>query len=68
MLENIVRASLAHGERCKTIHGNKVRVRPITHVAPNMPKALAFVHNPESDAGLILNIAESRLLRRDRHE
>jgi hypothetical protein len=64
-LENIVRDGLAHGELCKTINGNKVRVRPITHVATNMPKVLAFVPNAESDARLILNIAESRLLQRD---
>ncbi len=64
-LENIVRDGLAQGEFCKRIHGNKVRVRPITHVATNMPRVLAFVHNTESDARLILNIAESRLLQRD---
>jgi hypothetical protein len=64
-LEDIVRDGLALGELCKTIHGNKVRVRPITHVATNMPKVLAFVHNRESDAKLILNSAESRLLQRD---
>jgi hypothetical protein len=29
-LENIARDGLVHGELCKTIHGNKVRVRPIT--------------------------------------
>jgi len=65
MLENIVRDGLARGELCKTIHGNKVRVRQITHVATNMPKVLAFVHNTEPDARLILNIAESRLLQQD---
>ncbi len=61
-LQNIVRAGLARGELCKAIHGNQVRVRPIAHVATNMPKVLTFVHNPESDARLILDIAESRLL------
>ena len=64
-LENIVRDGLARGELCKTIHGNKVRLRPITHVATSMPKVLAFVHNTESDARLILDIAESRLLEPD---
>ncbi len=64
-LENIVQDGLAHGELCKTIYGNKVRVRPIDKVATNMPKVLAFVHNTESDASLILNIAESHLLQRD---
>ena len=67
-LANVVRDGLAHGELCKTIHGNKVRVRPITHVATNMPKVLAFVHNMESDPRLILQIAESRLLQRDQHD
>ena len=64
-LENIARDGLARGELCKMIHGNKARVRPITHVAMNMPKVLVFVHNAESDARLILNIAESRLLQGD---
>ena len=27
-----------------------------------MPKALGFVHNPESDAGAILTLAEALLL------
>jgi predicted phosphohydrolase len=63
-LENIVRDGLAHGELCKTIHGNKVRVRSVTHVATKMRKVLVFAHNTESDARLILNIAESRLLQR----
>lgn len=67
-LENIVRDGLAHAELCKTIHGNQVRIRSITHLATNMPEVLAFVHNTESDARLILNIAESRLLQRDSHE
>ena len=67
-LGNIVRDGIARCELCKTIHGNKVRIRPITQVATNMPKVLAFVHNTESDARRILNIAESRLLQRDEHE
>ena len=64
-LEHLVRDGLAHGDLCRTIHGNEVRVRSINHVATNMPKVLAFVHNPQSDAGLLLNIVESRLLQRD---
>ena len=64
-LEGIVRDSLTHGERCITLYGNDVRVRAINHVATNMPKILAFIHNPGSDARLILDIAESRLFQRD---
>ena len=67
-LENVVRDGVAHGDLCKTIHGNKVRVRPITQVTANMPRVLAFAHNKESDAGLMLDIAESLLLQRDQHE
>lgn len=64
-VENIVRDGLAHGEICATIHGNQVRVRRIADVAANMPKVLAFVHNVESDAGQLLDIAEASLLQRD---
>jgi hypothetical protein len=48
-----------------TIHGNQVRLRRIAGVAADMPRALGFVHNPESDAGLILTLAETRLLGQD---
>jgi hypothetical protein len=67
-LEIIVRNGLVHGELCTTIHGNKIRLRPITRVATNMPKVLAFVHNTETDARQILDIAGSCLLQRDWHE
>jgi len=47
----------------------KARIpNPATQVATNMPTVLAFVHNTESDARLILDIAESRLLQRHSHE
>jgi len=61
MLRNIVRNGLTGDDFQKTIHGNHVRVRPITRVAKNMPKVLAFVHNMKSDAVVILDMAESRL-------
>ncbi len=64
-LLNIVRDGLGRGELCKTIHGNKVRVRSITHVATNMPKVLELVDNTESDARLIIKIADSRLDQRN---
>ena len=46
----------------EVIHDNEVRVRRLTGVPQYMPKALAFVHNPESDARAILTLAEALLL------
>ncbi len=64
-LREIMQGELAHGELSQTIYGNSVRVRLIDNVAARMPQVLTFVHNPESDARLILDIAESHLLERD---
>jgi hypothetical protein len=65
VLENLFHNGMPDGELRKAIHGNHVRIRPITGVATYMPKVIALVHNPESDPGLILAIAESRLLGRN---
>jgi hypothetical protein len=48
-----------------TIHGNQVRLRRIAGVAADMPRVLGFVHHPESDASVILALAEARLLGQD---
>jgi hypothetical protein len=53
------------GERREVLHGNPVRLRRLTGVAPHMPKALGFVHNPDSDAGVILDLAAARLCQRN---
>jgi hypothetical protein len=63
--ENLVREELLDGELHRIIHGNQVRVRRVTGVPTHMPTVVGFVHNPESDAGLILALAEARLLERD---
>ncbi len=65
VLENLFHDGMPDGELRKAIHGNHVRIRPIIGVATCMPKVIALVHNPESDPGVILAIAESRLLERD---
>jgi hypothetical protein len=61
-LEGLLRDCPPGGERREVLHGNPVRVRRLAGVAPHMPKALGFVHNPKSDAGLILDLAAARLL------
>jgi hypothetical protein len=45
----------------KTINGNDVRARRLKSVSTDMPKVIGFVHNPESNADLILNLAETSL-------
>ncbi|HZC17114.1 MAG TPA: hypothetical protein VE309_10165 [Caulobacteraceae bacterium] len=64
-LESMVRGGLPDSELRGVIHGNDVRVRRVTGVSPCMPRVLGFVHNPESDADLILGLAEARLLGRN---
>ncbi|HEX4198705.1 MAG TPA: hypothetical protein VHZ26_14810 [Caulobacteraceae bacterium] len=64
-LESLVRGGLPDGELRSVIHGNDVRVRRVTGVSAGMPRVLGFVHNPESDADLILALAEARLLGRN---
>jgi hypothetical protein len=61
-LESLVRGGLPSGEVRNTIQDNQVRLRRVTGLPAHMPKVIGFVHNPESDAGLILALAESRLL------
>jgi len=61
-LESFVRRGLSGEEVRDAIHGNEVRIRWVTGVPAPMPRVLGFVHNAESDAGLLLDLAESLLL------
>jgi hypothetical protein len=61
-LESMARSCPPDAELGEVIHNNEVRVRRLTGVPRHMPKALGFVHNPESDAGAILTLAEALLL------
>ncbi len=45
----------------ETVHGNEVRLRRIVEVPDGRPKVLGFVHNPDSDAIEILDLAEAGL-------
>ncbi len=60
-VESLARACPPGSERRATIHDNEVRVRRLTGVPKRMPRALGFVHNVESDAGAVLDLAEARL-------
>lgn len=55
---------LPDGEFCRMIKGNEVRVRKVNAVLAGMPRVMGFVHNPEINSDLILDLAESNLSRR----
>jgi hypothetical protein len=61
VVESLVRDGLPSGDRREVVHGNHVRIRRLTNVPPHMPKVLGFVHDPASDAEVILALAEARL-------
>jgi hypothetical protein len=42
-----------------TINGNEIRARIVSNISSNMPRVIGFVHNAESDADLLLDIAET---------
>jgi hypothetical protein len=39
-----------------TIHGNRVQIRLLRDNSERAPKMIGFVHNPDSDPGLLLNM------------
>lgn len=53
--------SIREGSNGGEVHGNQVQIRRVTGTSAGMPRVLGFVHNPDSDAGRILDLAESRL-------
>jgi hypothetical protein len=59
-LEERIRTLLARGlsdrDRMETLYGNRVRIRLWRHDAARRPKLIGFVHNPDVDAVLLLNI------------
>ena len=63
VLDTLIRSGLSNGDVRDTIEDNHVRVRRVTDVRHHMPKVIGFVHNSESDADLILRLAETQLRR-----
>jgi hypothetical protein len=64
-LEKQIRDSLADGpgrlEIEEAICGNQVRARLVKGVSRRMPKVIGFVHNPDSDADVLLDLTQSML-------
>jgi hypothetical protein len=61
-LQDILRDGPIDAERREVVHDNKVRIRWLKGVSKRTPKVLGFVHTSESGAGIILALAEARLL------
>jgi hypothetical protein len=61
MLEDKIRSSLAHRsprlELEDTVHGNQVRVR-LAKSFRGTSKVIGFVHNPDSDPGVLLGVTD----------
>ncbi len=62
VLEGWVRDGAFGDERREAVHGNDVRMRRVRGVSAGAPRLIGFVHNPDADAGLILDLAERGLL------
>ena len=53
----------ARGE-ARTIHGNAIHARRVKKVPRGRPRVIGFVHNPDSDADLLLDLAAASLRER----
>jgi len=64
-LENLIRSAPPVTERRETIHDNDVQIRWLSGVPQQRPRAMGFVHSAASDAVMILDLAEARLVAPD---
>jgi hypothetical protein len=46
-----------------TIHGNQIRVRVVKGGSKRTPKVIGFVHNPDSDPDVLLDVTHSMIKR-----
>lgn len=64
-LEEKARSLLSRGspgrDEIATIHGNRVRIRLLRGKSERAPKMIGFVHNPDSDSLLLLNMTRELL-------
>jgi hypothetical protein len=62
-LEGKIRTCLAPGswaaEIKDTVHGNGIRLRLVKHGFRPAPKLVGFVHNPESDPGVLMDLTST---------
>lgn len=64
-LESAIRACLARRSAKPdikdTLYGNEIRIRRIAGAPRGAPKIIGFVHNPDTDGGIVLDLAQSLL-------
>jgi hypothetical protein len=67
ILEKEIQALFAEGtvgeDRRAIVHGNLIRMRLVRHGPRHRQKFIGFVHNPDSDATRLLDLAEQWLAR-----
>ncbi len=61
-LDGLARGGLPGRGLIERVHGNCVGLRRVVGVPAGLPKVFGFVHNPDADIGLILDLAEACLL------
>jgi hypothetical protein len=52
---------LSAGSLRTMLHGNAVHARSVARRTPGMPGVLGFVHNPDRDGGVVLDMVEAAI-------
>lgn len=63
-----VRAGLGHRDVHLPLFGNHVRLRRVTGAPTSMPKVIGFVHNADTDPAILVEVAQTIMLRLGRHK
>jgi hypothetical protein len=60
-IQTLLRRALADRDVKDTIHRNRVQIRLLKDKSKRVPKIIGFVHNPDSDPRLLLNMTRELL-------
>jgi hypothetical protein len=60
-IQTLLRRGSPGRDEKDVIHGNRVQIRLLRHGSERAPKMIGFVHNPDSDARLLLNMTQELL-------
>jgi hypothetical protein len=60
-IQTLLRRGAPGGDAQYTIHGNRARIRLLKQQSPQAPKMFGFVHNPDADPLLLLDMTRDLL-------
>lgn len=60
-IQSLLRRGSVRRDETDTIHGNGIRIRIVRHESDRAPKLIGFVHNPDSDPVLLLDLTGEAL-------